>query len=41
MKDYNKFLIDFMDSWKNLEGEKTCELFAENLDIMKIQLINH
>ena len=32
MKDYNKFLIDFMDSWKNLEGEKTCELLADNLE---------
>ena len=32
MKDYNKFLISFMDSWKNLEGEKTCDLMAENLE---------
>lgn len=32
MKDYNKFLNQFMDSWKNLEGEKTCELMAEDLE---------
>ena len=31
MKDYNKFLTSFMDSWKNLEGEKTCDLFAKKL----------
>lgn len=32
MKNYNKFLTEFMDSWKNLEGEKTCDLMAENLE---------
>lgn len=32
MKDYNKFLVSFMDSWKHLEGEKTCDLMAENLE---------
>jgi len=29
MKNYSKWLRDFMDSWKNLEGEKTCDLFAD------------
>ena len=32
MKNYKKFLREFMDSWKNLEGEKTCELLAEELE---------
>ncbi len=32
MKDYKKFLKEFMDSWKNLEGGVTCELFAEKLN---------
>ena len=32
MKNYNKFLKAFMDSWKNLDGEKTCELMADNLE---------
>lgn len=32
MKNYNKFLKEFMDSWKNLYGEKTCELMADNLE---------
>ena len=31
MKDYKTFLKLFMDSWKNLEGEKTCELMASKL----------
>ena len=31
MKDYKKFLKQFMDSWKNLDGEKTCELMADKL----------
>lgn len=31
MKDYKKFLKEFMDSWKNLDGEKTCELMADKL----------
>lgn len=32
MKDYKKFLTNFMESWKNLEGEKTCDLMAEQLE---------
>ena len=32
MKKYNEFLIKFMDSWKDLEGEKTCDLMAEDLE---------
>lgn len=32
MKNYKEFLTKFMDSWKNLEGEKTCDLMAENLE---------
>lgn len=32
MKNYNKFVFDFMESWKNLEGAKTCELFADTLE---------
>lgn len=32
MKNYSEFLTSFMDSWKNLEGEKTCYLMAENLE---------
>lgn len=32
MKNYNEFLTKFMDSWKNLEGEKTCDLMARNLE---------
>ncbi len=31
MKDYKKFLKEFMESWKNLVGGATCELFAENV----------
>lgn len=31
MKDYNAFIKSFMDSWKNLEGVKTCELMAKDL----------
>ena len=31
MKNYNKFIKEFMESWKNLEGEKTCELMADKL----------
>jgi hypothetical protein len=31
MKDYKNFLKKFMNSWKNLEGEKTCEFFADKL----------
>lgn len=31
MKDYKKFLKDFMESWKNLDGEGTCDLFADKL----------
>ncbi len=31
MKDYKKFITSFMNSWKRLEGAKTCELFAEKL----------
>ena len=32
MKNYDLFIKKFMDSWKNLEGVKTCELMAENLE---------
>ena len=32
MKNYNEFLKAFMESWKNLEGEETCELMAEQLE---------
>ena len=32
MKKYNEFLTKFMDSWKNLEGEKTCDLMAKDLE---------
>lgn len=31
MKNYKSFIKKFMDSWKDLEGEKTCELMADNL----------
>lgn len=31
MKDYKTFLKKFMDSWKNLEGAKTCDLMADNV----------
>lgn len=31
MKNYKRFLKEFMDSWKNLDGKKTCELMAEKL----------
>ncbi len=31
MKDYKKFIKEFMDSWKKLDGEKTCELMADKL----------
>ena len=31
MKDYKSFLKKFMDSWKNLEGEKTCDLMAKKI----------
>ncbi len=31
MKDYKSFIKKFMDSWKKLEGVKTCELFASKL----------
>lgn len=30
-KEYSKWIKAFMDSWKNLEGEKTCQLFAPNV----------
>ena len=29
MKDYSKWLKAFMDSWKKLEGVKTCDLIAD------------
>ena len=32
MKNYNKFIKKFMDSWKNLEGVQTCELLANTLE---------
>ena len=32
MKNYETFLNSFMDSWKNLEGEKTCDLMADKLE---------
>lgn len=32
MKNYNKFLTSFMDSWKNLDGAKTCDLMADKLE---------
>lgn len=32
MKNYSLFLKNFMESWKNLEGEKTCDLMAENVE---------
>ncbi len=32
MKNYKLFLKRFMDSWKNLEGGKTCDLMAEKLE---------
>ncbi len=31
MKDYKTWLKKFMDSWKNLEGSKTCELMADKI----------
>ncbi len=31
MKDYKTFIKKFMDSWKKLEGVKTCELFSNKL----------
>ncbi len=31
MKNYDKFIKAFMESWKNLEGEKTCDLMADKL----------
>lgn len=31
MKNYNTFIKSFMESWKNLEGEKTCDLMADEL----------
>jgi len=30
VKDYQHWLNSFMESWKNLEGEKTVDLMAEN-----------
>lgn len=30
-KDYNKWMKGFMDSWMNLEGEKTIEWLAPNV----------
>ena len=32
MKNYNKFLTAFMESWKNLDGESTCDLMADQLE---------
>ncbi len=32
MKDYQKWIKNFMDSWKKLDGEGTCELFANKLN---------
>ena len=32
MVNYEKFVKQFMDSWKNLEGEKTCNLMAKKLE---------
>ena len=31
-KQYSKWLKAFMDSWKNLEGEKTCDLIADKVE---------
>lgn len=31
MKNYKKWIKDFMESWKKLEGEKTCDLLANKL----------
>jgi len=38
MKNYKKFLKEFMDSWKNLEGEKTCDLLADKLEYFETPL---
>jgi len=32
MKPYAKWLDAFMESWKNLEGAKTCEMFADECE---------
>jgi hypothetical protein len=32
MKNYSLWLHDFMESWKNLEGVKTTELFADDVE---------
>ena len=32
MKNYNNWLNAFMESWKNLEGEKTCNLFSSKIE---------
>ena len=32
MKNYREFITRFMDSWKNLEGAKTCDLMADVLE---------
>lgn len=32
MKNYDAFIKKFMESWKNLEGVKTCELMSDNLE---------
>ena len=32
MKNYKQWLNAFMESWKNLEGEKTCDLIANGCE---------
>ena len=32
MKNYQTWIDAFMESWKSLEGEKTCNLFADNCE---------